>query len=108
MKASLTINIWTGEKTGLPADLSEAFVPHLEHLVHSCGEGNLAGEICDEGFSGWWNIAHDEASTINADLLAFIKQISKFTGPDKGGKVDADTLRGLIKRAKSLVSKSEG
>lgn len=57
-KASLVINIWKGkgEKGQLPDDLPDAFREHTAHVARMVEDGYTSGEICDERFSGWWEI----------------------------------------------------
>lgn len=56
--ARIELRIW-GDNLPIESDLSEAFVPHLEHVTRMCGEGYNSGEICDERFSGWWDVRAD-------------------------------------------------
>ena len=63
-QAILTVKIWTDGEHELPekCDLPELFEPHLEHIQRLCGEGYIAGEVCDEHFRGWWEITKKEAA----------------------------------------------
>lgn len=40
-------------------ELGEMFQPHAEHVARMLSAGFISGEICDENFSGWWDIVTD-------------------------------------------------
>jgi len=63
-QVTLTVRIWTpkGSRKRFPNDdseLSELFAPHLEHISAMCEQGYIAGEVCDEDFTGWWSVDRD-------------------------------------------------
>jgi hypothetical protein len=43
----------------LPRDLGEIaklLRPHVVHVTEMVAMGMIAGDICDESFSGWWKV----------------------------------------------------
>lgn len=46
----LTLNFW-GDNP--PVEASE-MVEHAEHVAGALGEGYVEGELCGDGFRGWW------------------------------------------------------
>lgn len=66
--ATLSIRIWTEPGGTLPEDLPEALESDVEHVQRLLGEGYLAGEICNEAFSGWWDLSRDDPA--RARLIA--------------------------------------
>lgn len=55
LRAVLRIRIWNADRP-LPEDLGEVFAPHAEHVTAMLQRGFTSGEICDEEFTGWWEI----------------------------------------------------
>lgn len=62
-RAQLTISVWTEGRKTLPDDLSalaEKMAPDVEHVAQQVAAGYQAGEICGDGFKGWWKLEADK------------------------------------------------
>lgn len=74
-QARLTIKIWPREGDELPAGLSEAFAPHVEHVARLTGEDYLSGEIVGDTFRGWWDISNDPDETEETKRGALLAEV---------------------------------
>lgn len=112
-QATLTINIWTDEGKPLPveysdlSDLSQLFVPHLEHVTSMADQGYVAGEIVDEKFSGWWKVENTTPSENGlVSKLISVLQKARAALPDAWLAVRADVPRNLIDEINSVLAEA--